>query len=184
MPLVASRSVANRLRLVRRLAAGMSAKRAAAAEGLPAEEIDSLLADPAFTGLVESCRHLDALPEDEAVERLVKLAYHVIEDALNRGHVMVGFYVIREHERGRNPACSLARSARLRTRRTALRVPPRPACVQPCSTRPSPMRRHPPRPRPRSRPGLIVQPVTRCPAPPSAPNRQPTPLSRPPPQAA
>jgi hypothetical protein len=144
MPLVASRPAANRLRLARRLGAGMSTRHAATAEGLAPEQIDALLAEPDFAELVDSCRRLDALPEAAAVERLVHLAYFVIEDALSRGHVTVGFYVIREHERGRNPARSLAGSA-VAARRRAFAQTKRPAAprAEPTPSRPRRPASHP-----------------------------------------
>jgi hypothetical protein len=214
MPLVASRHVANCLRLARRLGAGMSARRAAAAEGLSENDLGALLADSDFTDLVEACRRFDALPEDEAVERLVKLAYIVIEDALNRGHVMVGFYVVREHERGRNPARSLARSAVAARRRAVAQAaqpehepaePPAPKPKRPAShpadraARAAAARLRsalldeavlheavpaPAKPKVAHPSDIIARHVARCLASTTAPARSPPPTSRAPPRAA
>jgi hypothetical protein len=144
MPSLSPRRAITRLRLARRVAAGMSARRAAVAEGLAGEELESILGDPEFAELVEACRTLDTLSEDEAVERLVRLARFVIEDALARGHVMVGLYVLREHERGRNPARSLATSAVASRRRAIARAakPPAPPPNAPAPPRPRACRPH------------------------------------------
>jgi hypothetical protein len=114
-----------RLRLSRRLAAGVGVARAAAAEGMAAAEVEDLLADPEFAGLVEACRELDAMPEEQAAERLVGLARFCVEDAVHRGDVRVAFFVLREHQRGRYAPRTVARGV-VAARRRELRAADRP----------------------------------------------------------
>src|SRR5690348_14842564 len=75
----------DRLRLAHRLAAGLPPARAAAAERLPAAEVEALAAEPAFARLVEACRGLDAMPRALRVERLLELAMVCLERAIRDG---------------------------------------------------------------------------------------------------
>jgi hypothetical protein len=69
-------------RLSRRLAAGLTPAQAAAAEGVPAAEVEALLADPEFAGLVEAYREIESLPEAEARARLLSQARRLLEEAV------------------------------------------------------------------------------------------------------
>src|SRR4051795_2243739 len=85
LPLSATPRRPDRMRLAQRLAAGLPPARAAAAERVPEAEVETLAAEPAFERLVAACRRLDALPEAERVERLLKLAMSLLERAVWEG---------------------------------------------------------------------------------------------------
>src|SRR5204862_5902193 len=92
-------------RRVAHLAAeGYTAGEIAEVEGLTAEQVEQLLGDERFARLVRAYKVLEAKPLEIRHERLVKLALHLIEEAISLGHVRVGFYVVREKLRARHAA--------------------------------------------------------------------------------
>lgn len=101
--------VARRRRTARRAAHGFSRPALARAENLPEAEVERLLAAPDFQGLVAAYRHLASLPEDEQVAHLARLARMVLHEALARGDLRAALFVLKEQERRRDPAVTLAR---------------------------------------------------------------------------
>jgi hypothetical protein len=121
-----------RFRAAQRLAAGMTPAEAARAEGADEAAVTGLLGDEGFRALVESQRALATRPESEQLARLVLLARQAIECALLVDWDMgTAFFVLREHEHGRDPARTVAKSVLATARReaaaaAALPPPPRP----------------------------------------------------------
>jgi hypothetical protein len=93
-----------RCRLATRVAAGLSPREAARAEGLPGDEAEALLARPDFARLVQDFRRLAALGREERLARLEALAFDVLEDAIGAGDVRVVLWVLEERRTGRDPA--------------------------------------------------------------------------------
>src|SRR5690348_214151 len=92
-----------RFRLATRVAAGLSAREAARAEGLPADEAAALLARPYFARLVQDFRRLASLGREERLARLEALAFDVLEDAIGAGDVRVVLWFLSERHAGRDP---------------------------------------------------------------------------------
>jgi hypothetical protein len=113
-----------RLRLGHRLAAGLSRAQAARAEGVTQKEVDLLLADPDFAQLVAACRANRDLPDEERLARLERLAFDLLELAINDGDIRAILFFLHERKAARNPGRTLAESV-LRTDCAASR--PRPA---------------------------------------------------------
>jgi len=103
-----ARRGASRLRLGMRLARGVGTGAVARAEGVPKVEVDRLIEEPDFAGLIAAYRDLAALPEADRLARLTALAFDVLELALTDGDPMVAVFVIEEAHAGRNPARTLA----------------------------------------------------------------------------
>ena len=118
------------MRRSRRLAAGMSPREVARAEQVDEAEIQDLLQRADFAALVQSWHAIDALPQAEQIRRLVILARQAIEQALCDWDVPAAFFVLRENERGRDPAETVAKgiiAASRRRARTSTAPPPAPA---------------------------------------------------------
>jgi hypothetical protein len=120
-------------RIGRRLAGGLTPAQAATAEGVPEGDVATLLADPAFTTLVDAYRHLQALPEAAARERLRRLARALLDEALVEGDVRVACFILREEGRGRDPADTLARGVLVTAAATPSPAPPTPEPARPRS---------------------------------------------------
>lgn len=119
-------------RIGRRLAAGHRPAHVARAERLAPEALARLLAEPDFTALVAAYRKLDALPLEQQLERLEKLALLVIENALNAGNWRVAVFVLGERRAGRNPARRIAQGIVAAGRRAAKSpTEPCPSVAQP-----------------------------------------------------
>jgi hypothetical protein len=118
---------ARRRRIGRRAAAGLPAATIARAEGLAAAEVERLLAEPDFLALVAAYRSLAAMPEPARLERLVKLAFDVLERALEDGDGRTALFVLMQHERRRNPARTIAQGVSAACRRAAKTPPPPPS---------------------------------------------------------
>ena len=140
------------MRRSRRLAAGMSPREVARAEQVDEAEIQDLLQRADFAALVQSWHAIDALPQAEQIRRLVILARQAIEQALCDWDVPAAFFVLRENERGRDPAETVAngiiaaarRRARARARHRRQRPHRTPAHRNrrpPSAHRPTPARR-------------------------------------------
>lgn len=115
-----------RLRAARRVAAGLDPGALAQAEAASPAEIEALLAQPRFQRMVASCRALAALPEAERLERLLVLAWQVLEQALIELDVGAALFVAEECRRGRHPARTLV-AAVLAQQRVAATTPARTA---------------------------------------------------------
>jgi hypothetical protein len=107
-----------------------------------------LLADPDFGRLIDACRDLEAMPEEQRLKRLQAFAYMAIEDACTRGDVRVALFVLRELDRGRNPARTVAEGVVRACKRAASGLPepaaaPAPATAAPSAPRPRRVRAHP-----------------------------------------
>lgn len=130
------------LRVSYRLAAGMSVPQVARTEGKEEAAIEDLLAQEDFRGLVESQKALEALPEEEQTERLVRLARIAIENALSDLDLGAAYFVLREHGQGRDPARTVARTIMGKARRAAAAPPaPPPAPLGPPAAPGAPRRR-------------------------------------------
>lgn len=128
-----------KLRLGRRLAAGLTPAQAARGLDLPEAEVAALVADPDFAALVDECRALDATPEDEARQNLVALARFLLTDAIVEGDLRAVIFVLREEERGRDPARTLADGVLAAHRRAAAPAPaPAPPSAPAAPRRPRP----------------------------------------------
>jgi hypothetical protein len=106
-------------RIGRRLAAGHRPQHVTRAERLAPDVLDRLLAEPDFKALAAACQKLDALPLDERLERLEKMALLVIENALLAGNWRVAVFVLGERRAGRNPARRIAEGIVAAGRRAA-----------------------------------------------------------------
>jgi hypothetical protein len=98
-------------RLGFRLVHGLTPAQAARAERVPAAEVESLLAQPEFQELLQTCRELDAMPAEDRLALLERMALTVLEHALARGDIRAALFFLRERQQGHNPAHTLARKA-------------------------------------------------------------------------
>jgi hypothetical protein len=112
------------LRAAQRLAGGLRKAAVARAERVQEAEIDALLAQPDFRELLDALAALEALPEEERLRYLERLAWFVLERALVDDDWRCAAFVLAERRRGRNPARTLAERAMARQRRAA--KPPTP----------------------------------------------------------
>jgi hypothetical protein len=126
------------LRVAYRLAGGMSVRQVARSERTEEAAIEALLAQDDFRELLESQRALEALPEEEQTERLVRLARIAIENALSDFDLGAAYFVLRAHGQGRDPARTLVRGLQARARKAVAPLPP-PAAPRPPSA-PGPCR--------------------------------------------
>jgi hypothetical protein len=138
-----------------RLASGLPAATVARAEGVPEAEVASLLAEPDFADLLAAYRSLAALPREERVARLAKLAWHVLELALADGDVRAAIFVAATVRSGRDPAEALAEAVVTACERAA--EPP------PLAPPPTPLRPFRPMSAPRDPvPGIVAGAATRA----------------------
>src|SRR5437762_2855900 len=100
-----------------RVAAGMAPAQAARAEGLPGDEVETLLAQPAF----------GRLGREERLARLELLAFDVLEDAIAAGDTRVILWFLTERHAGRDPVRRLAEAVVRQAERAGTAPPPRPA---------------------------------------------------------
>lgn len=96
-------------------------------------------------------RPLAAMPEDEARQNLVALARFLLTDAIVEGDLRAVIFVLREEERGRDPARTLADGVLAAHRRAAEPVAT-PVPVPPPVAMPQPTAAAPRRPRPAADP--------------------------------
>jgi hypothetical protein len=97
------------LRISHRLATGMTTGEVARAEAVDEADIEGLLTQPDFSGLLDAARALAARPAAEQTVRLVTLARFALEMALADGDMRVAFFILREADRGRDPAATVAK---------------------------------------------------------------------------
>lgn len=92
------------LSLAQRRAAGCSVPRDAA-------RLEALLGEPAFENLTKACAELAALDEAARLERLVRLAFDLLERALAEGSMAAMAFILAEHLGQRHPPRTLALAA-------------------------------------------------------------------------
>jgi len=119
-----------RCRLATRVAAGLSPREAARAEGLPADEAEALLARPDFARLVEDYRDLARLGREERLARLEALAFDVLEDAIGAGDVRVVLWFLAERHAGRDPVRRVAEAVVRQAERAGAVPAPRPVAAR------------------------------------------------------
>ncbi len=141
-PLTAPRG---QLRAAYRLTAGMSRTNLARAENVTPAEIDQLLAQPDFQELLAALAEMEALPPEERLRQLERMAWCVLEMAVGQGDWRAAAFVADQMRRGCHPARSLAQAV-LDAQARALAAEPRQA--RPPAPRP-PLRPRRRRPRPR-----------------------------------
>jgi hypothetical protein len=107
------------LRAAQRLAGGLRKAAVARAERVQEAEIDALLAQPDFRELLDALAALEALPEEERLRYLERLAWFVLERALADDDWRCAAFILAERRMGRNPARTLAQRAMARQRRAA-----------------------------------------------------------------
>ena len=111
------------LRAAYRLTAGMSRANLARAENVPPAAIDELLAQPDFQELLEALAETEALPPEERLRRLERMAWRVLEMAVGEGDWRAAAFVADQMRRGCSPARSLAQAV-LDTQARALAANP------------------------------------------------------------
>jgi hypothetical protein len=135
-------------RAARRLGAGWHVPQVARVLKCDPVDLHLLLREEAFAELYRAYLDLRTLSPEERIRRLKEVALVVLEEALEAKDPRVAWFVLRECERGQDPAESLARGisdAAERDRKAA-----RPYEEEPP---PPPVRRAPPKPRPPADPG-------------------------------
>jgi hypothetical protein len=98
------------LRAAYRLAGGMSPAKLARVEAVAEREIDALLAQPDFQELVAATAEMAALPEEERLRQLERMAWCVLEMALADSDWRAAAFIADQMRRGCHPARSLAQS--------------------------------------------------------------------------
>ena len=122
---------ARRCRLARRLAAGLTPAEVALVEAATEEEIQAFIADRDFSELVEKYRAARELPFDEQERLLILTAMADLQHLVDMGDRRALMFIVYEANRGRSPACRLAKLVR-RTFEQATE----PKAVRPESTAP------------------------------------------------
>lgn len=135
-----------RRRIGMRLASGLTPARVAWAEAIPEAEVAALVAEPGFAELVTAFRDLGALPREERVARLGRLAWNVLERALLDDDLRVAMFVASEVRRGRDPGETVARGIVNACERAATTAPV--SAAPPLRPGPRPPARPPRAPRP------------------------------------
>ncbi|MFO1036998.1 MAG: hypothetical protein U1E45_09145 [Geminicoccaceae bacterium] len=125
----------NKRRLVRLMALGATAAKAAAKLKISDAELDAFTADPDLPDMVEAYREMYGRPEDEILQRLREVAIQVLLESVEERDPKVCAWFFRELQRGRNPCVTLAKSvmrAQERAQREAAEVenPPPPPKVK------------------------------------------------------
>jgi hypothetical protein len=118
-----------RQRIAQGLGAGLAPRRVAAVERIPEQEVTALLEDDGFRALVEHYRALAALPEDELLRRLVRMAGEMLERLVATGDLRAIAFVLHETRRSRDPRELLARRVIEAQKRAASRPEPEPAAA-------------------------------------------------------
>ena len=103
-----ARPTAQSRRMGHKLSMGLTPAQVARLEGLPAAEVESLLADPDFASLAEGYRALHAMSEEEQRRILTQLARHLLMEATALGDVRVATYILLQERMGKDPARTLA----------------------------------------------------------------------------
>jgi hypothetical protein len=97
-------------RLVRVMACGVEAAKAAAKLGITDEELDRITADPDFPDLLAAYRRLYGRPREEILAELESIALTVLLDAVEEREPKVCAWYFRERQHGRDPCVTLAES--------------------------------------------------------------------------
>jgi hypothetical protein len=107
-------------RLVRLMALGATAAKAAAKLNISDAELDAFTADPDLPEMVEAYREMYGLPEEEILRRLRDLAIKILVESVEERDPKVCAWFFRELQRARNPCVTLAKSV-LRAQQRAAR---------------------------------------------------------------
>src|SRR5215213_10246731 len=103
-----ARPTAQSRRMGHKLSMGLTPAQVARLEGLPAAEVEALLADPDFASLAEGYRVLHAMPQEEQRRILTQLARHLLMEATALGDVRVATYILLQERLAKDPARTLA----------------------------------------------------------------------------
>ncbi|MFO1038551.1 MAG: hypothetical protein U1E45_17070 [Geminicoccaceae bacterium] len=117
-------------RLVRLMALGATAAKAAAKLNITDAELDAFTADPDLPDMVEAYRAMYGLPEEEILRRLRELAIKILVESVEERDPKVCAWFFRELQHARNPCVTLAKSvmrAQERAAREAAEVDAPPA---------------------------------------------------------
>jgi hypothetical protein len=118
-----------RQRVAQRLGAGLAPEAVAMIERLERGEVETLLEDEGFRGLVGHYRSLAAMSVEERRRRLAEAARQLLELGIAAGDLRVAAFVMYEEDRDRDPAVSLGRTVEREAER--LSVAPQPAAPPP-----------------------------------------------------
>src|SRR5690606_38416783 len=129
-----------RQRLAQMLAAGKPPERAALVERRSVAEVELLLEDEGFAGLVGHYRGMAELPETEKLAALKAMALDLLHLALQAGDVRAAVFFAYEDLHKRNPAQSLALAAIRGAQGAAEADTPRPEVRRPVTPRAEPRR--------------------------------------------
>lgn len=121
------------------VAKGVPVSRAVRRAGLKGPAAKDLLANSAFAVLIEAYQSLAELSEDEQFRHLVKLAAHVLQDALITGDRRVALFIMKHATRERHPAEVIARSVikSLERKSSEQRKPPKAPDPEPAQAAPT-----------------------------------------------
>ncbi len=103
-----ARKTAQHRRLGQKLAIGLTPAQVARLEGLAPQTVETLLAEPGFSALVQGYKALDAMPEEEQRRILTQLARHLLMEAAALGDIRVACFILSQEGRGQDPARTLA----------------------------------------------------------------------------
>jgi hypothetical protein len=103
-----ARDTAWHRRMGHKLSIGLTPMQVARLEGLPAADLESLLADSDFAALAEGDRALHAMLQEEQCRILTQLARHLLMEATALGDVRVATYILLQERMGKDPARTLA----------------------------------------------------------------------------
>ncbi|MFO1037095.1 MAG: hypothetical protein U1E45_09650 [Geminicoccaceae bacterium] len=97
-------------RLVRLMALGATAAKAAAKLNISDAELDAFTADPDLPDMVEAYREMYGQPEEEILRRLRDLAIKILVESVEERDPKVCAWFFRELQHARNPCVTLAKS--------------------------------------------------------------------------
>ncbi|MFO1039190.1 MAG: hypothetical protein U1E45_20290 [Geminicoccaceae bacterium] len=97
-------------RLVRLMALGATARAAAAKLKITDAELDAFTADPDLPEMVETYRDLFGRPREEIFTQLQDLAVYILVESVHEHDPKVCAWFLRELQRQRDPAVTLAKS--------------------------------------------------------------------------
>lgn len=132
-----ARGTAQHRRMGHKLSLGLTPGQVARLEGLPAAEVESLLADPDFAALIDGYRALLAMPEEEQRRILTSLARHLLMEATALGDVRVATYILLQERMGKDPARTLAEGVIAAAKEEPRPAPPRPLPALSAQPRPA-----------------------------------------------
>ncbi|MFO1039511.1 MAG: hypothetical protein U1E45_21920 [Geminicoccaceae bacterium] len=107
-------------RLVRLMALGATAAKAAAKLNITDAELDAFTADPDLPEMVEAYREMYGQPEEEILRRLRDLAIKILVESVEERDPKVCAWFFRELQHARNPCVTLAKSV-MRAQERAVR---------------------------------------------------------------